>query len=74
MDNDKRELNPSEMEQFSGGSKKNPLRTVTDKSGNTSAESGRSTLASGFKRVGKAAWDIGKGAYNWFTGLFSGND
>ena len=55
MNNDRKEINLTEMENCSGGD----VLSVT-----------KDGLESGFKTIGNAVCDAGKAAYKWFSGLF----
>ena len=62
MDNEKKELSINEMEQVGGGSE------------NTSAEPEKKRMTTAFDRIETAIRNVTKGAYRWFTQLFSGDD
>ena len=62
MDNEKKELSANEMEQAGGGSE------------NTSAEPEKKGMTTAQDRIETAIRNIAKGAYRWFTQLFSGDD
>ena len=90
MDNDRKELNLGEMEQIDGGMQgKGTRRQGTEIQQEKNAKWEKEVLFPTVKAAGETVFNIGKditkdtvnavttvgkAAYNWVTGLFSGDD
>ena len=75
MNNDKKELNPGELEQVNGGDFMNRNNKKRFQSKQTASETaGPSGVQEALKKVVVGTGEVVKSIANWFGGLFSGND